>query len=395
MRLTDIFEDRNLIQDADQDFAVIPGYKAYAAGGSRTGFGDTDSSDTGRSDIANGSSNCSNTAHGGTDGITDRSETAHGGTDRSDTARCGNGRTGRLRINVLALGDVGSTLAMGLMLTGNDIVSVVGLCDINEASRRRFEFEFGQFSMPDDHYAFPDVRMVSPEDAFDCDVFVFCASAGVPQVNAENAHIDVRMVQLEKNLNLIKLYAGQAAAAGYTGEFFVVSDPVDPLCKGVLDAGIDRTRIQGFGLGVMNARAAYFAKKEEKFSSYLTEGRAYGPHGRGLVIADSIKNYKHEISMQLTEKTISANMKMRGMGFKPYIAPAISSGAISILENLRGNWNYSSAYFGTDLRNGGASGAFWGMRNRRTSAGLEIENPRLDDRLMERIRSSYNDLKKL
>lgn len=60
----------------------------------------------------------------------------------------------------------------------------------------------------------------------------------------------------------------------------VVSDPVDPLAKtawlesnkdenGILDLKELRPeQVQGFGLGVMNARAAYYAKRDGRFSQF-------------------------------------------------------------------------------------------------------------------------------
>ena len=38
--------------------------------------------------------------------------------------------------------------------------------------------------------------------------------------------------------------------------------------------GLLPEQIQGFGLGVMNARAAYYAKRDPRFSRFLTEGPA-------------------------------------------------------------------------------------------------------------------------
>ena len=86
----------------------------------------------------------------------------------------------------------------------------------------------------------------------------------------------------------------------------------------------------------MNARAAYFAKRDSRFASFLTGGRSFGPHGTGLFIANSIENYNEEISQELTHKTVTANLVMREIGFKPYVAPALSSGALSLLLTLRG-----------------------------------------------------------
>ena len=127
-------------------------------------------------------------------------------------------------------------------------------------------------------------------------------------------------------------YARQARKENFKGLFAVVSDPVDPLAKtawlesnkddsGVLDyQGLRPEQVHGFGLGVMNARAAYFAKRDERFKRFLTEGRSFGPHGQDLVVADSITDYNDELSKELTELTVTANLHMRAIGFKPFIA---------------------------------------------------------------------------
>ena len=151
----------------------------------------------------------------------------------------------------------------------------------------------------------------------------------------------------------------------------VVSDPVDNLCAAFLDeSGLEPWQIQGYGLGVMHKRAEYYASKDCRFASYLTEGRAFGPHGKDLVIANSIDRYA-----------------VRDLGFKPYIAPALSSAALSILLTLRGEWHYGSLYLGTRER-----GAFLGMKNRLTKGGWEWEDLNLPEELYERIRNAYDNL---
>ena len=63
--------------------------------------------------------------------------------------------------------------------------------------------------------------MILEEDQlFDCDMFVFCASRGVPPVGATG---DVRMAQFEANRGLVELYAKAAVSAGFGGIFAVVS----------------------------------------------------------------------------------------------------------------------------------------------------------------------------
>ena len=300
------------------------------------------------------------------------------------------------RVHVLAIGDVGSTLLTGLHLLGGDCIRSIGICDISDKVTARWEFEENQIAYPWDYDALPEVDVVRPEDLFKCDVFVFVASKGIPPVGSGVK--DVRMYQFENNSKIVAQYARQARQEGFKGLFAVVSDPVDPLAKtawlesnkdenGALDhMGLRPEQVQGFGLGVMNARAAYFAKRDQRFTQFLTEGRSFGPHGQDLVIADSIANYNDELSKELTELTVTANLKMRAIGFKPFIAPAYSSGAISLILMMRGEWHCGSVFMG---------GIFMGVKNRYTAWGLETEILPLPDALYERIVKAQDNLKEI
>ena len=299
------------------------------------------------------------------------------------------------RIHILALGDVGATLLLGLKLLGGDIVSTIGIYDAREGFAERYEHEMNQITEPFRYDALPAVEAVTKEALFNCDAFLFCASAGVPAVG--DAVEDVRMAQLTGNLRILKEYARMARDARFAGIFGVVSDPVDILCRyaflesnrteiGEYDhLGLLAEQIRGYGLGVMNARAAYHAGKEACFSSFLSEGRAYGPHGQGLVIANSIERYDDALSKELTSKTIEANLAVRALGFKPYIAPAISSGALSVLATLRGEWHYSAVALG---------GVYFGCRNRQTPYGLETEALPLEKSLYKRLKETEYMLKR-
>lgn len=303
--------------------------------------------------------------------------------------------TGKKRVHILAIGDVGSTLLTGLKLLGGDVISTIGICDLSDQITARWEFEMGQINLPWDYNAFPDVEVVKPENLFDCDVFVFVASKGIPPVGSQVK--DVRMAQFENNAAIVKTYARMARKANFQGLWCAVSDPVDPLAKtaylesnkdedGNWDGkGLRPEQVQGYGLGVMNARAAYFAKRDEKLSSFLTEGSSFGPHGTGLFIANSIENYNEEISQELTHKTVTANLVMREIGFKPYVAPALSSGALSILLTLRGEWHCGSVFL---------DGIFMGCKNRYTPAGVETELlPHIPDPLFAHIQEAADHLK--
>ncbi len=289
------------------------------------------------------------------------------------------------RVHILALGDVGTTMLMGLRLLGGDAISTIGILDLSRENMLRLEQEINQISWPFGQKALPEVCPISGEELFDCDVFVFCASKGVPALGASG---DVRMAQLSANTQLIRRYGALAAEAGFKGLAAVVSDPVDPLCRAFLDSSqLAAWQVQGYGLGVMNARALYYSKRDPRFARYAEEGRAFGPHGADLVIADSIRDYDDVLSRELTELTVSANMRVRELGYKPYIAPALSSAAISILLTLQGEWHYSSLYLGD-----GETGAFLGMKNRMTETGPQYEDILLCEPLYRRIRCAYRNL---
>ena len=288
------------------------------------------------------------------------------------------------KVNILALGDVGSTLLTGLKLLGKNSIKAIGIYDRSGDKIKRWESEMGQTAFPFED-SLPEVHGIERDELFECDMFVFCASKGVPPIGRED--LDVRMVQFEENAKLIREYALMAAESRFKGIFAVVSDPVDLLCQAVLKESkslLAPEQIKGYGLGVMNARAMYYSKKYDKFASYLQEGRAYGPHGKDLVIANSIYDYDDDLSRELTRYTVEANLEVRKTGFKPYIAPALSSGAISIVYTLEGKYHYSSNYL---------AGVYMGAKNRNLPSGLDIEKVKMPDKLFERIKNTYKRLK--
>ena len=291
----------------------------------------------------------------------------------------------KARVTLLALGDVGSTLLMGLRLLGGDVISSIGICDVRDNVAARWEFELDQIAPPETE-PLPEVDIIAPEQLFDGDVFLFCASRMIPDTSVVQG--DVRMAQYDLNRELVGHYARMAREKQYRGLFVVVSDPVDPLCRWALresnknqrgdydGQGLSPEQIRGFGLGVMHARALYFARRDLRFASYLTEGRAFGPHGEDLVLANSLTHYDDALSRELTEKVAHANLEMRKLGFKPYVAPALSSGALTLLALLRGQWHYASVYM---------DGIFMGCRQRLTPAGIEVEQLSLPPALRARI----------
>ena len=305
-------------------------------------------------------------------------------------------KEGKKRVHLLAVGDVGSTLLTALKLLGGDVISTIGICDLNDKTIARWTTEMGQISWPWNYDSMPEVEAVDMERLFQCDVFIFAATKAIPAVGS--AVKDVRMAQLEANAGIVAHYARMARAVDYKGLFMVLSDPVDQLCQAAYHAsnkdengawdgrGLLPEQVQGYGLGVMTARAAYYAKQDKRLASYLTEGRSFGPHGKGLLIANSVEHYDDELSQILTERTVTANLKMREIGFKPYVAPAVSSGAMQLLLTLRGQWHCGSVCLG---------GIWFGVRNRYTANGLEVETLDLPDGLYARLQETEEILRSI
>ena len=304
-----------------------------------------------------------------------------------------------MKLNIIALGDVGQNLLLGLKLLGGEAIDEIGIYDINENLVKRLEIEMGQIAVLK-----PRVMALSEEELLCCDALVFCASRGVPPVGAEG---DVRMAQLEANGELVRALGERIAKSDSVPDFvFIMSDPVDQLCNMMLESsGLAPEKIRGLGLGVMNARAVYYAKRDERFSSYLNDGRVFGPHGKDLVVANSITEYDDELSRELTELVVNANREVRELGYKPYIAPAISSGALSIIGVLKGEWTYGSVYM-TEAISDEAEGAsasissqstdgkatYFGMLSRWNGSRWETEDAELPASLKERIAESYRCL---
>ncbi len=294
---------------------------------------------------------------------------------------------GKVRVHIFGLGDVGRNLLVGLRLMGGTTISKIGIYDINQAQVDRMVMETGQIYCNED---LPSVEGVSAENLFDCDIFIFAASAGIPQVKEG---VDVRMAQLEANSGIISGLAEKYSDAleDYKGMVFVLSDPVDPLCMEFLNlTSLNPWQIRGFGLGVMYARGRFYAERDEKLSSFLEEGRAFGPHGKDLVLANSLENYDQEVSESVTDLAIKSNMEVRALGFKPFIAPAFSSGALSMVSFLKGGWSYGSLYMGNE-----DNGTFLGVKSRIKDGKVIWEDMDIPDQLFQRIDGAYENLLEL
>lgn len=300
-------------------------------------------------------------------------------------------KTTGLRLTVAGLGDVGGTVLTGLTLLG-DCIEEIGVFDFYEPLIHRYCLELNQVLSTHDGRKMPRIVARSADDLFDCDVFLFTASKAVPPVGSDVK--DVRMVQYGANRDLLRNYARQARETEFCGLFCQISDPVDHLARsvflnsnrkpdGVLDfRGLLPEQIQGYGLGVMEARAKFYARKRG-----LDEERVavFGPHGQSLIVAnDAGDGYDHDLSCALTKDTVTANLAVRDLGFKPYIAPGLSSAAISILRTVTGQWHPGALPL---------DGAYLGCYSRLTRKGPQLLRRPLHPTLYGRIEAVHRELR--
>ncbi|MBN2259590.1 MAG: lactate dehydrogenase [Clostridiales bacterium] len=285
-------------------------------------------------------------------------------------------------VTIIGLGDVGGNLLLGLKLLGHPTIESINIYNPGKERGMRYEMEMNQIYSENFDVDIP-IEIISEDEIFNSDVVIFTASRSVPDIGDEA--VDVRKVQFKGNSEILTAYVKSAKEKEYKGLFLIVSDPVDLLCKVALersDGALLPSQIAGFGQGVMFARALYFSKKMQ-VNDFKEKGRIYGPHGSELIVANSVEDYDDELSKELTQVTVEANLTIRKLGFKPYIAPAISSGALSILSYLRGEATYSSQYI---------NGFYYGMKGKMTEFGFMMNVEEIPEKLMERIEDSFDKM---
>lgn len=295
------------------------------------------------------------------------------------------------RIQLLALGDVGATFLLALALLQQGEVAEIGIFDMRAEVAERYAFELGQIAWANGDRPLPKVRILTEADLFQsADVFVFAASAYVPAPGQEAG--DVRQAQYEKNSAIIAPYTRLAAQRAFPGLFVVLSDPVERLTAAAYRHAqaerpiLRREQFVGFGLGVMAARGRYLAEQEKDFATYLTQGRAYGCHGAELILANDPRPgyYDDDLSRAMTERAANLNYVLRKIGFKPYLAPAVSSGAMTLLSLLRRESAYATAWIG---------GIPYGCRQRLGEDGQWLkESSELDKALSKRLQAGHQRL---
>lgn len=294
------------------------------------------------------------------------------------------------RVQIIGMGDVGHTCLIALRLMGSDLIGDIGIYDVLESATERWAFEMGQcvWSFPDEDL--PTVHQIKREDLFrHVDIVIFAAARGVPAPGEEAA--DVRKAQYQHNAPMVAEYAKLAREQDYQGMFIMLSDPVERLAQvawrqsnlneqGEFDGkGLRPEQVEGYGLGVMHARAGYVMPE------YIKNGRAFGRHGDGLILANDIAAYDDALSQELSARVASLNMDLRRrIGYKPFVGPAVSSGALTLLSRLRGTRHYSAVFM---------DGVYYGAPLRTRNGLPALEYLPMDPVLCDRLKDGVASLK--
>ncbi len=77
------------------------------------------------------------------------------------------------KVHILALGDVGSTILIGLKLLEKIVSAKIGICDMNETVCKRWEYEMNQTAFPWEYNVLPEIEIIEQEHLFDCDVYLY------------------------------------------------------------------------------------------------------------------------------------------------------------------------------------------------------------------------------
>ena len=94
--------------------------------------------------------------------------------------------------------------------------------------------------------------------------------------------------------------------------------------------------------------------------------------------------YDADVSLRLTELARTANLHVRDLGFKPYIAPGLSSAAISILRLLRGEEHYGAVAL---------DGVYFGCVSRMTRQGIALRREPICEELLKRLEETHGVLR--
>jgi len=264
-------------------------------------------------------------------------------------------------VGISGLGRVGG-LAASALAAMDAVRTRIGTLLVHDSAGENLERmrqELAAVASWRDAIALPAVEAATlPEMLRRCDAFVFAAASAVPPLGAEG---DVRLPQFGPNRQALQGALEAAAAADYTGLFFVISDPVELLAQcafhdsNARGPGLAPERVAGLALGINWGRALAQARAMGFGERVARKGVPYGPHSTDVLVFDDPAGPDPELCRAMTEAARSGNYRIRDLGYIPFIGPALSSIALTLPELLQGREVLGSTfvdgiYFGAPAR---------------------------------------------
>ena len=299
------------------------------------------------------------------------------GIDRYLRAMAGPRKTQDFVLGISGLGRVGGLAASALaaMDAVRTRVGTLLIHDCDGDNLERMRQELAAVTSWRGAVGLPRVEAVAlPEMLARCDAFVFAAACAVPPLGAPG---DVRLPQFEPNREAMQGALAAAVAAGYTGLFLVISDPVELLAQAAfhdsngLGHGLAPERVAGLALGINWGRALAQAQAMGAGDRVARRGVAYGPHSTDVLAYDDPTGPDPELSRAMTQAARTGNYRIRDLGYIPFIGPALSSIALTLPELLQDREALASSFL-DGVYFGAPSRLRWGIAPTRRQAAPAV-----------------------
>ncbi len=281
-------------------------------------------------------------------------------------------RERELVVGITGLGRVGGLAAAALstIASPQSRISTLLIHDSDAANLERWRLELGSVAAWGRGIRLPVVEVAGREELFRrCDAVLFAAAAWVPPLDATG---DMRLPQFPGNRAILQETLQDAARADFSGLFLMVSDPVECLAQASFhDSNVDAAgaftglglapeRCAGLALGVMWGRALAAARAEGRGTRVHARGLPLGPHSTEVLVYDDPQAPDLALCRHMNEAARHGNLRVRELGFLPYVGPALSSIVLTLPRLLAGREILASTFLG-GLYFGAPARLDWGL----------------------------------
>jgi L-lactate dehydrogenase len=229
-----------------------------------------------------------------------------------------------LKVAIIGAGDVGTTIAYTLQLSG--LVTEIVLVDINQelAQGHAMDMNHGLFFVSPVH-----IYAGKYSDCSNADVII--VTAGARQKTGES-----RLQLVGRNVQICRSIVEQIKPYNSEGVFLIVTNPVDTITQVVIEySGLPKYRVLGSGTVLDSARFRYFLSRNCHVDARNVHAYVVGEHGDSEVFLWSqvrIAGTPLEIFCKSCANECNSINKER-------IAEAVRNSAYHIIE-AKGATNY-------------------------------------------------------